>query len=135
MPRLASIRQPNGQELHWTQLPALRLIGPPLAPSASAPSIASWPLRPIRSGSSRRHPQELLGLGELGVELARPVDPVLVAPALEHLRGRAEAGAGVDHRGAADRPPDRDRDRRPALGDGQAGVAVEAVIASIGSSG
>ncbi len=52
MPRLASIAQPNGQELHCTQLPALRLIGPPLAPSARAPSIASWPLRPIRSGSS-----------------------------------------------------------------------------------
>ncbi len=52
MPRLASISQPNGQELHWTQSPALREIGPPLAPIASAPSIASWPLRPIRSGST-----------------------------------------------------------------------------------
>ena len=52
MPRLASIAQPNGQELHWTQLPALRKIGAPLAPIAAAPSIASWPLRPIRSGSS-----------------------------------------------------------------------------------
>ena len=52
MPRLASIAQPSGQELHCTQLPALREIGPPDAPIAAAPSIASWPLRPIRSGSS-----------------------------------------------------------------------------------
>src|SRR5664279_1364039 len=52
MPRLASISQPNGQELHWVQRPALRKIGAPLAPIAAAPSIASWPLRPIRSGSS-----------------------------------------------------------------------------------
>ena len=52
MPRLASISQPKGQELHCTQSPALREIGPLLAPIACAPSIASWPLRPIRSGSS-----------------------------------------------------------------------------------
>ena len=34
------------------QLPALREIGAALAPSAAAPSIASWPLRPILLGSS-----------------------------------------------------------------------------------
>ena len=52
MARLASSRQPVGHELHWTQCPALRLIGPPLAPSVAAPSMQSWPFRPMRSGSS-----------------------------------------------------------------------------------
>ena len=52
MARLASIWQPSGQVLHWTQRPALRLIGPPLAPSAAAPSAQSWPFRPSVSRSS-----------------------------------------------------------------------------------
>ena len=36
MPRLASIGQPKGQELHWTQPPSLRQIGPLLAENAEA---------------------------------------------------------------------------------------------------
>lgn len=52
MPRLASISQPKGQVAHCAQEPALREIGPPLAPSAAAPSIASCPLRPIVSVST-----------------------------------------------------------------------------------
>ena len=71
--------------------------------------------------------EHLLGLGVLGVEARRPVDAVLRGPAREDVLGRAEAGARVDHRGAADRSADRHRDHRPALGDGQPVVAVEAL--------
>ena len=75
MPRLASISQPKGQELHCTQLPALREIGPPLAPIAARPlhrelAVAAHPL-----GVERRHPQELLGLGEVGARGRAPRRP------------------------------------------------------------
>ena len=126
MPRLASIRQPNGQELHWTQPPALRLIGPPLAPRAARALHRQLPVAAHPLGVERRDPQELLRLPVLVVEVGRPVDPGLGPPALEHLGRGAEAGAGVDHRRPPDRPADRDRHRRPSLGDGQPGIAVEA---------
>ncbi len=125
MPRLASISQPNGQELHWMQLPALRWIGAPLAPIAAAPSIASCPLRPIRLRVELGYPQGPLGLGVVGAHLVGPGDAEALAPVGQHRLGRAEAGAGVDHGGAADDLGDRDRDRRPAFGDRQAAVAVE----------
>ena len=80
---------------------------------------------PHALGVERRHPQEALGLGEVGVEVTRPAHPVLVAPVGEDLVGRAEAGPRVDHRRPADHLRDRDRNRRVALGHGQAGVAVE----------
>ena len=83
-------------------------------------SVAAHPL-----GIELRHPQELLGLGVVGAQLAGPGDAVAPPPVLEDRVGGAEAGAGVDHRRAADRPRDRDRDRRAALGDRQAAVAVE----------
>ena len=58
-------------------------------------------------------------------EVGRPADPGLVAPLAQDLVGGAEAGARVDHRGAADGAADRQRDRRATLGDRQAAVAVE----------
>ena len=68
-------------------------------------AVAPHPL-----GVERGDAQELLGLGEVGVEVAGPLDAEAAAPALQHRLGGAEAGAGVDHRGAAD------RSRRPAPG-------------------
>ena len=126
MPRLASISQPKGQELHWTQLPALREIGPPEAPERLRAlhrqlAVAAHPLgveRRAPGGTPR--PRRSRGRGRV----AQPM-PCSVAPAVEHLVGGAEAGARVDHRRPADVFADRDRDRRAALGDGQAGVAVE----------
>ena len=51
---------------------------------------------------------------------------VLARPALEHARGRAEAGPGVDERRAAHGAPERQDDRRrPDRGE-LAGVAVQA---------
>ena len=125
MPRLASIAQPNGQELHCTQLPALREIGAAAGAERRGAlhrqlAVAAHPL-----GVERGDPQELLGLGELGVEIGRPVDAEALRQSPQHRVGRPEAGAGVDHRGAADDARHRHRDRRVALGDGQAGLAVE----------
>ena len=51
------------------QDPALREIGAPLAPIAIAPSIASWPFRPIVSGSSWVTRSVCLGLGVVGGEV------------------------------------------------------------------
>ena len=83
-------------------------------------AVATHPL-----GVQLGDPQELLGFGEVGIEIARPGDAVLIAPVVEHRGRRPEAGAGVDHRGAADHPRDGDRDRWVSFGDRQAGVAVE----------
>ena len=77
MARLASSRQPAGQELHWKQAPALRCRGAWLTPSASAPSRRSWPLRPIRSGSTGRTSSISSAACVVGVEVAGPFDPVL----------------------------------------------------------
>ncbi len=82
-------------------------------------AVAPHPL-----GVERGDPEELLRLGEVGVEVARPGDPNCRASSPAPVGG-AEAGAGVDHRGAADDLRHRDGDRRPAGGDRQAGVAVE----------
>ena len=76
-------------------------------------------------GVDRRHAQELLGLRVLAVELRRPADAVLLAPALEHGIGGAKAGSRVDHRRAADGPPDGGRDRGDPLGHREPAVAVE----------
>ena len=125
MPRLASILQPKGQELHWTQLPALREIGPPEAPSAAAPSIASWPLRPIRSGSSGVTRRNCSASAKAASRSAAQSMP-------KRLRHSSSTG-----RGARKQVPElttvvpptvrrhRHRDLRPALGDRQAAVAVE----------
>jgi hypothetical protein len=51
---------------------------------------------------------------------------VLARPALEHPRRRAEAGAGVDQRRAADAAAQRQDDRRVAERRRLAAVAVEA---------
>ena len=72
MPRLASISQPNGQELHCTQLPALRRDRPAAGAERRRAlhrqlAVAAHPL-----GVERRDAQELLGLGVLGVEVGRP---------------------------------------------------------------
>ena len=122
---MASISQPKGQELHCTQLPALREIGAAAGADRRRPlhrqlAVSAHPL-----GVERRHPEELLGLGVVGAEVAGPGDAEALLPVLEHRLGGAEAGAGVDHRGAADDLRHRHRDRRPALGDRQAAVAVE----------
>ena len=117
---------PGGRSCTARSRPAFRSSGSPLAPSAAAPSISSWPLRPMRSGSTRLDGEHLLGLGVVGVEVGRPVDPVGASRQLSRRRlRRAEAGARVDHRRAADGAADRHRDRGQALGDGQAAVAVQ----------
>ena len=76
----------EGQELHWTQRPALRLIGPPLAPSASAPSAQSCPFRPSVSMSSGVTGEDLLRRLVDRIEVRRPVDALAIPPLLEHLR-------------------------------------------------
>ena len=78
-------------------------------------AVAAHPVR-VELGDA----EEVLGLGEVLVEVVRPGEAVLVAPLLEDRVGGAEAGAGVDHRGAADDLRHRHRDRRPAVGDRQA---------------
>jgi len=118
-------RATEGAGAALAQLPALRAIGPPLTPSAAAPSIASCPLRPIVAGSSGCTRRVSSVLGEVGIEVARPVDAEALRPVVEDLLGGTEAGAGVDHRRAADDPPHRDDDRRAARRDGEAGAAVE----------
>jgi hypothetical protein len=85
------------------------------------PAVAAHPV-----GVERRHAQHLLGLGEVGVELGRPGDPEPPRPAVEHRLRGAEAGARVDHRGAADDLRHRDHDRGPARRDRQATFAEEA---------
>ena len=125
MPRFASMRQPKGQELHCTQLPALREIGPRRRCRGAGPSIASWPLRPIARGRAAGTRRNSSASAKRGPRSRCPLDAVALAPLLEDGAGSAKAGAGVDHRGAADRAGHRDGDRRVALGDRQAGVAVE----------
>ena len=119
------MRQPSGQELHCTQRPALRLIGPPLAPRACAPSTQSCPLRPSVSISSGVTASTSSACLVDRIEVGRPVDALAIAPLLEHLRRGAEAGAGVDHGGAADGAADRNRDGGLARRDRHAAVAVE----------
>ena len=107
------------------QLPALREIGPLRDAQCFRPLHRQLAVAAHLRCVERRYPQELLGLDEVGVEVAGPAHPVLVAPVVEHLVRRPEAGARVDHRRAADHFRDRDGDRRVALGHGQAGVAVQ----------
>ncbi len=83
-------------------------------------AVAPHPLRVERGDA-----QELLGLGEVGAEVVRPLDAVAPAPVVEDRVGGAEAGARVDHGRPADRPPNRNGDRRAPLGDRQSAVAVE----------
>ncbi len=71
------------------------------------------------------HVEHLLGRLVFGVQLGGPLDPVLGGPAREHLLRRPKAGARVDHGRPADGTADGCRDRRAALGDRQAAVAVE----------
>ena len=84
-------------------------------------AVAAHPL-----GVERRHPQELLGLGEVGVEVA--------GPARRRSASRQSSSTGSGARKQVPElitvvPPTasrhRHRDRRAALGDRQAGVAVE----------
>jgi len=62
---------------------------------------------------------------EVSVQIGRPGDAELVAPAPQDLARRAQAGARVDDRRAADTATDRHRDGGAALADRQARVAVE----------
>ena len=117
MARLASIRQPSGQELHCTQRPAFRLIGPPLAPSACGALHAELAVSAHRLGVERGHREHFLRRLVERVELDRPGEALVVAPRLEDLARSPEAGAGVDHRGAADGAADRHRDRQASRGD------------------
>ena len=76
-------------------------------------------------GVHRLDVEHLLGRRIVGVEFAGPRDPVLGRPPGEDRVGRPEARARVDHGRSADGPPDRGGDRRTALGDRQAAVAIE----------
>ena len=74
----------------------------------------------------RAHVEHLLGLGVVGVQLARP------SRSRARATQRSSTGSGVrkqvpgvDHRRPADGAADRGRDRRAALGDGEPAVAVE----------
>ena len=87
MARLASIRQPSGQELHCTQRPALRLIGPPLAPSARGALRAELAVAAHRLGVERGDREHFLRRLVERVELARPADALVLAPSLEDLGG------------------------------------------------
>ena len=97
--------QPNAHTPEPTQPRTLRRTKSPDQPSASAPRLATCALR---AGELRRHRHDverLLDAREVRRErLGREVlEPELVAPASEHVVGRAEAGAGVDERRPADR--------------------------------
>ena len=99
---------------------------------ARPPERVRAALGDVRVGARqlRRHRDDverLLHAREVRRErLGREVlEPELVAPAREHVVGRAEAGAGVDERRAADRLPEREQDRRPPERRVLRGVAVE----------
>jgi hypothetical protein len=83
------------------------------------------PVAPHPLGVHRLDMQHLLSLRVLGCELRDPLDPVLLAPAVEHVVGSTEARAGVDDRGSAHRTADRCGNRGKPLGDCQAAVAVK----------
>ena len=84
-------------------------------------AVAAHPL-----GVDRAHVEHLLGLPRSRRRARSPSRSRArsASPASTALGG-PEAGAGVDHRRPADRPADRGRDRRAALGDRQPAVAVE----------
>ncbi len=85
----------------------------------------------------RGHPQRAFHVVEV---FGEPVgigqsEPELVVPAPLHGRRRAVAGAGVHHRGAADRPADGQHHRWASQGDGGPGAAVQPGIAVDGMGG
>ena len=84
-------------------------------------AVAAHPL-----GIEWGHPQKLLGARELFAQVFGPVDAEALSPLFQHRIGGTEAGARVDHGGAADSACHRYWDRRPAFGDRQAAIAVEA---------
>ena len=62
---------------------------------------AELPVSAQRLDVERGDGENLLGRVIVGVELRGPVDALAIPPLLEHLPWCAEAGAGVDHGGAA----------------------------------
>ena len=94
------------------------------------PPCTSWPLRPIRSTSTGVTCEHLLGLGVLGVELGRPVDPVLARASSR----RTCSGARKQVPELITVVPPTARPigigiAGPALGDRQPAVAVEGLRA------
>jgi hypothetical protein len=97
-----------------------------LAPAGVAAQVAAGPAEPLRAPAGERGVgagQRRRDLGDAeraldavedgGERLRRElVEAVFVAPALEHPVGRAEAGAGVHERRAADAAAERQHDRR-----------------------
>ena len=84
-------------------------------------AVAAHPL-----GVDRAHVEHLLGLGVVGGRARLPTrSRARRAQPASTCSGRPEAGSRVDHGRPADRAADGRRDRRAALGDRQAAVAVE----------
>jgi hypothetical protein len=86
---------------------------------------AELPVSTQRLDVERRDGEDLLRRVIDRIELRRPVDALAIPPLLEHLPWCAEAGAGVDHGGAAHGAADRNRDRGLPDSDSHAAVAVE----------
>ena len=86
---------------------------------------AELAVSPQRLEVKRSHGERLLRSRVERVEVGRPLDALPLTPLLEHLGGGAEAGAGVDHRGAADGATDGNGDRGLSRRDRHATVAVE----------
>ena len=126
MARLASSRQPAGQELHWKQRAGVSVQGlvadaQRLGALAQELAVSAHPL-----GVDGAHVEHLLGRLRSRRPARSPIRSRArsAQPASTVLRG-PEAGARVDHRRPADGAADRRRDRRAALGDRQPAVAVE----------
>ena len=137
--------QACGRALRWT--PPLALLGQPIAhwqaprqpgalrrrgalcqSSAAAPSSASSPLRPSTSIGAGATPIVASTSAIRGPSSSRSAraKPCSLCQEVATAVGRPEAGAGVDHGGAADGAAERQRDRRVAQRHRRAAVAVDA---------
>jgi hypothetical protein len=110
-----------------------------LAPARVAPQVSAGPAEPLGAAAGERG----VGARELGrygrdaesgfdaIEDGRErfgrelLEAELLAPAMEHAVGGAEAGARVDKRRAADPAPERQHDRRAPERRDLAAVAVQ----------